>query len=74
MFLSITFLKLRRKYTEDILGVKGAKCFVPKQVSVFFFSNVSSACLHLSWKELLTVDANQNFQWLKFVILRCLKF
>lgn len=30
------FLKLKRKYTEDILGIKEAKRFVPKQISAGF--------------------------------------
>lgn len=55
--LSIMFLKLKRKYTEDILGIKEAKRFVPKQISAgfififlfvlvfFFFLQVSLTCL-----------------------------
>lgn len=78
------FLKLKRKYTEDILGIKEAKRFVPKQISagfififlfvlVFFFFCRSvlhvSSIVQLSGKGLLSIDANQNFQWLKFLIL-----
>lgn len=44
-FLSITFLKLRRKCKGNILAIKGAQCFAPKQLSIFCISNVSPACL-----------------------------
>lgn len=77
--LFITFLKLKRKYTEDVLGIEEAKCFVPKQISVgfiffvfgFFHRSVLhvSSTVQLSWKRLLSIDASQNFQWLKFLIL-----
>lgn len=78
--LFITFLKLKRKYTEDILGIKEAKCFLPKQISVgfvfqflvvFFRRSVLhvSSTVQLSWKGLLSIDTSQNFQWLKFLFL-----